>query len=134
MSIEDYITKHESMELKPYRDTVDKLTIGVGRNLDDNGISEEEAKFLLRNDIEMSKMSLYYIFDNFKELPDDVQLVLIDMMFNLGEIRFLKFKKMIKAIRHKDFKEAARQAKDSKWCGQVGIRCEDNFNLLFGAK
>jgi len=133
MSIEDYITKHESMVLHPYTDSVGKLTIGVGRNIDDRGISRDEALYLLKNDIEMSINDLLDIFNDFYLLPNDVQLVMIDMMFNMGETRFRGFKKMIQAVRDKDFKEAARQAKDSKWCKQVGIRCEDNYNLLYNS-
>jgi len=133
MNTEEYITKHEAMVLKPYMDTVGKLTIGVGRNLDDRGISEDEALYLLSNDISIATKDLHSVFDDFFIYPDNVQLVLTDMMFNLGKPRFLGFKKMIQAIKDKDYKEAAKQAKDSKWCKQVGIRCEDNYNLLYNA-
>lgn len=133
MKLEAYITKHESLELKPYTDSVGKITIGIGRNLDDNGISESEASFMLYNDIRSAKTDLLSIFPNFKSLPDEVQIALIDMMFNLGKPRFKGFKKMIEAIRNGDFKEAARQAKDSHWCKQVGSRCDDNYNLLYNA-
>ena len=133
MTIEDYITKHESMVLHPYNDSVGKLTIGVGRNIDDRGISRDEALYLLKNDIEMSINDLVDIFSDFYNLPNDVQLVMIDMMFNMGETRFRGFKKMIQAVKNDDFKEAAKQAKDSKWCQQVGIRCEDNYNLLYNS-
>jgi len=133
MTIEDYITKHESMVLKPYTDSVGKLTIGVGRNLDDNGISKDEALYMLSHDIKTVTDDLHSIFEDFSYLPYDVQLALTDMMFNMGKPRFLGFKKMIQAIKDKDFKEAARQAKDSKWCKQVGTRCEDNYELIYNA-
>jgi len=131
MKIEDYISKNEAIRLRPYTDTVGKLTIGVGRNLDDNGLSLDEVEYLLKNDIKRVKGELEDVFDNFYELPENVRLVMIDMCFNLGISRFLGFKKMIQAVKDGDFKEAARQAKDSKWCKQVGVRCEDNFNLLY---
>ena len=133
MTTEEYIKKHESMVLKPYTDSVGKLTIGVGRNLDDNGISEDEALYMLSHDIKTVTDDLHSIFEDFSYLPYDVQLALTDMIFNLGKPRFLGFKKMIQAIKDKDFKEAARQAKDSKWCKQVGSRCEDNYNLMLNA-
>ena len=132
MTIEEYIIKHEGMKTKPYKDTVGKLTIGVGRNLDDNGIDADEAMYLLRNDIKNTQDDLKSIFNDFDELPENVKLALTDMMFNLGKPRFSKFKKMIQAVKDKNFKEAAKQAKDSKWCKQVKNRCEDNFNLLYG--
>ena len=130
MTPEEYITKHEDIKLKPYIDTVGKLTIGVGRNLDDNGIDADEAIYMLRNDIKKIQADLKSIFSNFSDLPYNVRLVLIDMMFNLGKPRFLGFKKMIQAIKDRDFKEAGKQAKDSRWCKQVGSRCEDNYKLL----
>ena len=133
MTTEDYITKHESMVLKPYTDSVGKLTIGIGRNIADRGISEDEAIYMLNNDLKIVSNALHSIFEDFSYLPYDVQLALTDMMFNIGKPRFLGFKKMIQAIKDKDFKEAARQAKDSKWCKQVGTRCEDNYELLYNA-
>ena len=133
MTTEDYITKHERMVLHPYTDSVGKLTIGIGRNLDDNGISKDEALLMLNNDLKIVSNDLHSIFEDFSYLPYDVQLALTDMMFNLGKPRFLGFKKMIQAIKDKDFKEAAKQAKDSKWCKQVGSRCEDNYDLLYNA-
>ena len=130
---EEYIIKHENLELSPYTDSVGKLTIGVGRNLDDVGISKDEAYVMLSNDINMSKKELNEIFEDLDNYPYSVKLALIDMIFNLGKPRFLGFKKMIVAIKDRNFKEAARQAKDSKWCKQVGSRCEDNYKLLFDA-
>lgn len=57
-SIEDQLILHERLKLKPYRCSAGKLTIGVGRNLEDKGISEEEALFLLRNDIAEAELQL----------------------------------------------------------------------------
>ena len=45
------LIEEEGMKLKPYRCPAGKLTIGVGRNLEDKGLSNEEALFLLQNDI-----------------------------------------------------------------------------------
>ena len=46
-TIEEQLLLHEGLRLKPYRCTSNKLTIGVGRNLEDKGISKEEAMRLL---------------------------------------------------------------------------------------
>ena len=130
MTAKDLILKHEELRLKPYRDKVGKLTIGVGRNLDDMGISKDEALYMLKNDIKRCKNELCEIFPNFDELPDNVKLVLTDMIFNLGKSRFLEFKKMIAAIKKGDFKRAAEEAKNSRWCKQVGERCEEDYELF----
>jgi len=130
MNVRDLITKHEGVVLHPYIDSVGKETIGVGHNLTDNGISLSTAMFILDEDIATAKNDLYDIFEDFDELPEDVQAVMIDMMFNLGYSRFSKFKRMIAAVKIKDFKVAAKEAKDSKWCKQVKSRCEENCGIL----
>ena len=124
------LKKHEGLRLKPYRDTVNKLTIGVGRNLDDRGISEEEANFLLKNDINICLNELKTIFENFDEFPENIKLVLIDMIFNLGKSRFLTFKKFIKAIKEKDIEKAIYEMTDSRWCSELPSRCKDDQKLL----
>jgi len=132
MTLEKYLIKHEDVKLKPYKDSLGITTIGIGRNLEANGIDMDEALYMLRNDIKVVQQDLKSIFKDFDEYPHNVQLALSDMMFNLGRTRFLKFKKMIKAVKGRSFKEAAHEAKNSKWCKQVKSRCEDNFNLLYG--
>ncbi len=117
------IKKHEGFKNKPYLDTVGKLTIGYGRNLDDNGISRGEADFMILNDInraikELENYSWYLV------APLKVKQALIDMNFNLGLSRFLSFRKMIRALIYKDYKEAAREALNSKWASQVGDRAK----------
>lgn len=129
----DLIIKHEGKKLYPYRDSVGKLTIGVGHNLDDNGLSNRVVEMILKEDINSAIEELDDIFDNWDELPEIVQAVMIDMMFNLGYNRFIKFKKMIAAIKNHDYKKAAEEAKDSKWCKQVKSRCEENYALLMSA-
>ena len=130
MNIKELLIKHEGLRLKPYKDSVGKLTIGVGRNLDDVGISKIEAMYMLQHDIQRSENELREIFLKYDELPENVKIALIDMIFNLGKPRFLKFKKMIQAIKDKDFKKAAEEAKNSKWCKQVKSRCENVYELL----
>ena len=52
MDLIESLKQHEGIALKPYKCTAGKITLGCGRNLDDNGISHEEAMFMLQNDIE----------------------------------------------------------------------------------
>ena len=125
-----FLIRHEGLELKPYKCPAGKLTIGVGRNIEDNGISEDEALYLLENDIKRCEKELKEIFEDFEDLPENVKIALIDMIFNLGKTRFLKFKKMIQAIKDKNFIKASEEAKNSHWCKQVKSRCEDVCKLL----
>ena len=123
--ITDQLIKHEGLKLKPYHCSAGKLTIGVGRNLEERGISEDEALYLLNNDISECIADLKKLFadvNEFTTLPEGVQRVLIDMRFNLGGSGFRGFKKMINAIKEKDFAQAALEMQNSKWFEQFGNR------------
>ncbi|MCK5604615.1 lysozyme, partial [Candidatus Pacearchaeota archaeon] len=115
------LMEHEGLKLKPYHCSADKLTIGVGRNLEDKGITEKEALYLLKNDISDCIADLQKVFGGeFWILPEIVQRVLVDMRFNLGATGFRGFKKMIAAVKEDDFGKAALEMRDSKWFKQVG--------------
>lgn len=113
---------HENMRLFPYKDSIGKLTIGVGRNLDDTGISAREALLLLDNDIDEAISAGHALLSNFDELDDVRQHVVIDMAFNLGRNRLKGFRKMLQALRNSNFKKAADEMVDSRWYKQVGTR------------
>jgi lysozyme len=79
------LVRHEGLRLKPYRCTAGKLTIGVGRNLEDKGISQQEAYELLENDIRECEVQLLTeIPDIYLSLDINRKVVLINMCFNLG--------------------------------------------------
>lgn len=120
-SIEDQLILHEGLRLKPYRCTAGKLTIGVGRNLEDKGISHDEAMILLRNDIAEVTAQLER-FDWFRALGPVRRKVLIDMCFNLGMAGLMGFKQMIEALKRADYERAADEMVNSRWYRQVGER------------
>lgn len=112
----------EGIRLKPYRDSVGKTTIAIGRNLDDVGISEVEAKFMLSNDIDNVVNQLNKNIPWYKKLNDVRQRVLANMCFNLGIHSLLGFTHMLKALEDGNNEEAARQMESSLWAKQVGVR------------
>jgi lysozyme len=130
MNVKDFIIKHEGISLKPYYCPAGKLSIGVGRNLQDNGITYDEVVYLLENDIDRCIRELKEIFKDFNELPENIQIALIDMIFNLGKTRFLQFQNLIQAVKDRDFQKASEEAKDSRWCKQVGKRCDDVMEMF----
>lgn len=115
----DQLIYHEGERLKPYRCTAGKLTIGVGRNIEDVGITREESRFLLVNDIEKCVTDLLTIFPDFYLYDQARQWALIDLRFNLGPGGFRSFRRMIAAIKRGDWQQAAAEAIDSKWSKQV---------------
>ena len=56
--------------------------------------------------------------------------VVVDMVFNLGKTRFLKFKDTIAALEKEDFDTAAKEMTDSKWCKQVKTRCTTLVGMM----
>jgi len=126
----EMIKRHEGLRLFPYKCSAGKITIGYGRNLDDKGITKREAEELLWSDIQEAAQNTMSIFPQFYTYTIARQNALIDLMFNLGKTRFLKFKKMIAAVKEEDWTEAAKQAKDSQWHNQVGGRALDIEDML----
>lgn len=118
------IIDDEGMETKLYKCTADKWTIGVGRNLEDVGISKEEALFLLRNDIYRVLKQLDTRWPKYKELSENRQRVVANMVFNLGIDGFMKFKNTIAMMEAGDFEGAADGMLNSKWAAQVPNRAE----------
>ena len=121
-ALEDQLIDHEGLELKPYQCTADKLTIGVGRNIEDRGITEDEARYLLKNDIKIVEDELLEKKPVVAGLDSVRQRVLVDMGFNLGIPTLMKFQNMWDAIEDEDWEEAADQMLDSRWAKQVGRR------------
>ena len=74
----EQLTKHEGLRLKPYHCPAGKLTIGIGRNLEDKGITEKEARMLLENDIQECIQDLKIVFQAFDLLPEPARRVLVD--------------------------------------------------------
>tara|TARA_R110002167_G_scaffold2973_1_gene14438 strand:+ start:498 stop:911 length:414 start_codon:yes stop_codon:yes gene_type:complete len=130
MRIEDLLIKHEAMRLKPYECTAGDLTIGVGRNLDSMGLSEDEVYYLLQNDIRRCEKELLKAFDWFAHLDTVRQDAMMDMCFNLGISRLRGFEKALNAMEEGDYEEAAVEFLDSNWADQVGQRAITITNMI----
>ncbi len=118
------LVRHESYKQFPYQDTTGHLTIGIGRNLDEKGISTTEAFYLLDEDILYFTSKLSANLPFFDDLNDARKIALVDMCFNLGVKGLLGFKKMIDALANKNYQRAAFEMLNSKWAEQVGQRAE----------
>lgn len=141
--LEQQIMLHEGFALEPYRCPAGKLTIGAGRNLDEVGLSmseltaiqarrpewkvgdpitTDEALLLLRNDLARVDRELTRVLPGYARLTDRRQMALLDMGYNLGLSKLLKFKRMLAALVAGDFNRAAKEMLASAWAGQVGQR------------
>jgi lysozyme len=116
------LTIEEAVRLRPYLDTAKKITIGVGRNLTDRGISLPEAHVLLQNDIELAQAQCAAAFPWWASLDDVRQRVVADLCFNMGLGTLLQFKTTLSEIRTGDYAAASQAMLQSKWAQEVGAR------------
>jgi len=130
MKLKQLLVSHESYKQFPYSDITGHLTVGIGRNLSDRGISTTEAYYLLDDDIIYFTSKLNHYLDCFSSLSVNRQIALIDMCFNLGIQGFLNFKKMIKALDNGDYALAAHEMLASEWAKQVGERATTLSNII----
>ena len=116
------LIKHEGMKLKPYVCTAGKTSIGVGRNLDDNGITEAEAMAMLDRDIAVTVSALRDEFLWFADLDRTRKDAVISLGFNMGVRKLGTFKKFIAAMVAQQYETAAAEILDSTYATQVGQR------------
>ena len=117
----DQLILHEGIHLKVYRDTMGIETIGVGRNLRDKGLSEQEAMLLLDHDVEEVTRDLE-TWPWYAALDPIRQRGLCDLRFNLGPTRFRGFKMLLRKVGEGDYVAASHALQDSVWFTQVGAR------------
>ena len=130
---------HEGCRLQPYYCTRGKQTIGVGRNLDDNPLTEEERRvcgdwehgitkqsafYLLRNDIKRCEKECRKEIAFYELLDDERQYALLDMVFQLGIGGVKKFKKMLMAMACGYWEDASKECLNSKYAQQTPKRAK----------
>jgi len=126
------IKRHEGEVLEIYKDSLGYLTFGVGHLVREDDpefgqpegtpVSQERVDEVYDYDFDKHVEETKHLVENFDDLPEDIQHVLVNMMFNMGYNRLSKFKNMLKAVDSRDWEEMARQMEDSRWFGQVGRR------------
>jgi len=113
---------NEGLKLKPYVDTVGKVTIGLGRNLTDRGITRAEAFMMARTNVEEEIQNLL-LSDSYITLMDPVrQAAVIDLAYNLGISKWRQFRRTRDHLAAGEYELAAEDLMDSKWFRQVGLR------------
>ena len=129
--LKQQLKRHEGLVCQLYKCTAGKQTIGVGRNLDDMGISESEAMFILDNDLKIIEVELEKNIPVLNGLSENRKIVLMNMAFNLGISRLLQFKNMLAAIAQHDYKTASEEMLSSRWADQVGNRANELSEMMW---
>lgn len=113
----------------PYTCPTGHLTIGYGHNLE-NGISQEAAEFILREDLQAAKNAVQKKYTWWRTLDEARQFVLVDMAFNMGINKLATFKKTLAAVEKGNYTTAAREMLNSRWATQVGRRARELAEIM----
>ena len=111
----EMLKKNEGMVCHVYDDSLGYKTIGVGRCLDKNGITEDEALYLLNNDIAKVISDLDKNFGSWRAFPEPARMVCVDMAFQLGITGFMGFRRTRALMEMGLWLKASEEMLDSKW-------------------
>ena len=131
--LKEHIKEYEGFSSLPYDCTAGFLTIGFGRNLEQRGITKEEAEILLANDIKIAENEISRIIKDWEALPEQAKIVLIDLTYNLGLKKLLTFEKMLDAVDRRDWESAHSELLDSKYARQVKRRARINASIFYSS-
>ena len=122
----------EGVKYEIYNDHLGYPTFGIGHLVRDSDpeagaalgtpISEDRVIEAFNEDVETVLSDCAILYDDFDELPEEAQLIIANMMFNLGRPRLSKFKGMKAGVDARDWKKAADEMVDSAWYRQVPNR------------
>lgn len=128
--IAELLHKHEGYRQFAYKDTVGKLTIGIGFNLDDVGLSLAESYLILNHRIEQLEIELERVFPWYHELDEVRQAVIIDMAYNLGVPKLKTFVTTLGFVKDGEYQQAARQMLGTLWAKQVKGRAKTLARMM----
>lgn len=124
----------EGCKYEIYLDHLGLPTFGIGhlvtKDDEEHGqavgtpVSEERVQAAFENDLEWVQENCSALYEDFNDLPEEVQLIIANMMFNLGFPRLSKFKGMKAGVDARDWQKAADEMVDSRWYKQVPNRAE----------
>tara|TARA_R100001510_G_scaffold40442_1_gene36796 strand:- start:204 stop:647 length:444 start_codon:yes stop_codon:yes gene_type:complete len=122
----------EGVKYEIYNDHLGYPTFGIGHLVRDNDpesgepvgtpVTEDRVIEAFNQDVETVLSDCNILYDDFGDLPEEAQLIIANMMFNLGRPRLSKFKGMKAGVDSRDWKKAADEMVDSAWYRQVPNR------------
>ena len=128
------LTVDEGVKYEVYLDHLGLPTCGIGHLIKEDDpehglkvgteIGEERIYELFDQDIEITLDECRKLYYDFDKLPEEVQRIIANMMFNMGRPRLSRFHKMKRAVDNREWEEAANQMKDSRWYKQVTNRAD----------
>lgn len=131
-TLEQMIERHEGYCSTPYQDSLGILTIGIGHNLS-KPLSRAAVMQIFRDDIADTINDCVHAFPWFNELNEPRRKAMINLCFNLGLPKLLKFKKFLAAMELGNYETAANELVDSLWYKQVKSRGPEIVGLIRGS-
>ena len=132
--LREELAEDEGCKFEIYLDRLGLPTFGIGALVKEHDpeygqpvgtpVSEDRVRQRFNLDIAVTIEDCQVLYDDFNELPEEAQLVIANMMFNMGRPRLSKFKMMKKACDERDWNEMADQMVDSRWHDQVPNRAK----------
>ena len=130
MNLIKQIKQHEGFSSTVYQCTEGYDTIGYGFAVKDLYLSKEICNKILKQKISELKLKISQKFDWFKDSPDQVQEVVINMCYQLGVTGVSKFRKAISAMQEGEWSEAADEMLDSLWARQTPNRAKELSDIV----
>ena len=122
----------EGVKYEIYLDHLGYPTFGIGHLIREDDpehgsdigteVSESRVAEAFESDIETVLSDCNKLYSDFEDLPEEAQLVIANMMFNLGYPRLSAFKGMKAGVDERDWNRAADEMLDSRWAKQVPNR------------
>ena len=117
-----------------YLDHLGLATFGIGHLVIDSdpeygaevgtAVAESRCIEVFNQDVEIVLSDCKILYPDFDELPEEVQQIIANMMFNMGRPRLSKFKGMKRGVDNRDWNDAADEMVDSGWYRQVTNRAQ----------
>ena len=114
---------HKILDTDPEKD-LDIFGINWEEVPDDQYITEDRCYILFQEDVQIAISGCMKIYNNWDDLPQEVQHILVNMCFQLGQRGLSNFKQMGKAIEESDWGKASVEMMDSRWASQTPERAE----------
>ena len=132
--LQEEVAADEGCVHEVYLDHLGLATFGIGHLVIDTDeeygaevgtpVSEERVNHCFKNDVQSVILDCHKLYDDFDDLPEEVQLIIANMMFNMGRPRLSKFKGMKRGVDARDWNQAADEMVDSRWYKQVTNRAD----------
>ena len=135
VTLQDDIANDEGVVYETYHCSLGHLTGGIGHLITEwdeefyeqpigTKVSHEQVNDWFAKDIDVTIRDCNTIFPDFYNLPEEAQLVIANMCFQLGRPRLSKFKNFIAAVNDSDWTRAADEMEDSRWYKQTTARAD----------